>query len=66
MAAKHLADRGQRQLRNERDGFWGLVAAEAALGVVDEFCLGIPDRPVILADKSGTAMIRKSFGGATV
>ena len=33
---------------------------------VDEFCLGIPDRPVILADKSGTAMIRKSFGGATV
>lgn len=27
---------------------------------VDEFCAAIPERPVILADKSGTAMIRKS------
>jgi len=26
---------------------------------VDEFCLGIPERPVVLADKSGTVMIRK-------
>jgi Macrocin-O-methyltransferase (TylF) len=26
---------------------------------VDEFCRGIPERPVVLADKSGTVMIRK-------
>ncbi len=27
---------------------------------VDEFCHGIPEKPVIFGDKSGTAMIRKS------
>ena len=26
---------------------------------VDEFCLRIPEKPIVLADKSGTAMIRK-------
>jgi hypothetical protein len=27
---------------------------------VDEFCRGIPEKPVVFGDKSGTAMIRKS------
>jgi hypothetical protein len=28
---------------------------------VDEYCAGIPERPVIFGDKSGTAMIRRSM-----
>ena len=31
---------------------------------LDEFCRDIPERPIILADKSGTAMLRKSASHA--
>lgn len=41
--------------------YWGGIKR-----AVDEYCRHIPERPVIIGDKSGTAMIRKSADGLAV